>query len=46
LTPQERRAFRQAWRDLPAEQRDAYRKNLLRMTPQQRHAELARQPAH
>ncbi|HEY7873204.1 MAG TPA: hypothetical protein VIC31_10860, partial [Rudaea sp.] len=42
LSPAERRAFRQTWRGLPENQRDAYRHNLLHMTPQQRSTELAK----
>jgi hypothetical protein len=46
LTPEERRAFRQTWHGLPADQRNAYRQSLLRMTPQQRSAELAKPRPH
>jgi DNA-directed RNA polymerase specialized sigma24 family protein len=41
FTPAQRMAFIRAWRALPVEQRDDYRRQLLSMPPEQRSAALA-----
>jgi Protein of unknown function (DUF3106) len=44
LTMEQRRTFIRTWRALPPDQRDAYRKRIVQMSPDERAAELSQPP--
>ena len=46
LNMEQRRTFIRTWRALPEDQRDAYRKRIVQMSPDERAAELSKPPAN
>ncbi len=44
LNMEQRRTFIRTWRALPPDQRDAYRKRIVQMSPEERAAELNKPP--